>query len=124
MAPFPEQEPYLGSASEERLARPSTLLLVSVSPEETNLHLFFQCQASQQIWYELSLSLDFPYQGFSAVQDGFFWWCTHSDARLTMFLLVCWTIWKWRNDSIFNSSRRPISSIVLSIKAFLDYLGK
>jgi len=94
-----------------------------LSAEETNYHLFFQCQASQQIWYELSLSLDFPYLGFSSVQDGFFWWCARTDTRRTLFLLVCWTIWKWRNDSIFNSSRRPISSILLSIKAFLDYLG-
>lgn len=93
-----------------------------LSAEETNYHLFFQCQASQQVWYELYLSLDFPYLGFSSVQDGFFWWSAQIDTRRTLFILVCWSIWKWRNDSIFNSSPRPISSILLSIKTFLDYL--
>eukprot|EP00253_Pinus_taeda_P014556 PITA_14556 len=89
------------------------------SADETNHHLFFQCQASLQIWYDLSLSKDFPYLVFPSVQDGFFWWSAQTDSWRTLFLLVCWIIWKWRNNSIFNSYWRPTSSILLSIKAFL-----
>lgn len=44
------------------------------SAGETNFHLFFQCQALLQVWYDLSLSLDYPHHCFSSVQDGFFWW--------------------------------------------------
>eukprot|EP00253_Pinus_taeda_P002292 PITA_02292 len=91
--------------------------------EEPNFHMFFQCPTSQQIWYELSISLDFPHYGFSSVQDGFFWWSDQMVPRRSMFIMVCWTIWKWRNESIFNCSRRPLSSLLLSIKAYLDSLG-
>lgn len=41
------------------------------SAGEINFHLFFQCQASLQVWYDLSLTLDFPHCCFSSVQEGF-----------------------------------------------------
>eukprot|EP00253_Pinus_taeda_P021735 PITA_21735 len=93
------------------------------SAGETNFHFFFQCQASKQVWYDLSLSLDYHYRCFSSVQDGFLWWNEQAESRRSFFIAVCWSIWIWRNESIFNNFRRPISSTLLRIKALLDFLG-
>lgn len=56
-----------------------------LSAEETNFHMFFQCQASLQVWYDISLSLDYPYLRFSSVQEGFFWWSAQSTSWCTFF---------------------------------------
>lgn len=90
---------------------------------DTNLHTFFQCHASKQIWYDLSLHLDFPHLCFSSVQEGFFWWSNQMVSRRSIFIPVCWSIWFWRNDSIFNGHRSTISSTLLRIKALLQFLG-
>lgn len=91
--------------------------------EESNLHMFFQCHVTHQIWYELSFSMDFPYTVFSSVQEGISWWSTQSSARRSIFLMVCWHIWKWRNDSIFDNIQRPVSSISHSVSELADSLG-
>eukprot|EP00253_Pinus_taeda_P025144 PITA_25144 len=49
--------------------------------EETNLYMFFQCHSTQQIWYDLSLTMDFPYTVFSSVQEGMLWWSSQSVTR-------------------------------------------
>eukprot|EP00253_Pinus_taeda_P006246 PITA_06246 len=90
---------------------------------ETNLHTFFQCHASKQIWYDLSLHLVFPHLCFSSVQEGFFWWSKQTVSRRSIFIPVCWSIWLWRNDSIFNGHKSTISSTLLRIKALLQFLG-
>eukprot|EP00253_Pinus_taeda_P034692 PITA_34692 len=91
--------------------------------EESNLHMFFQCHVTQQIWYELSFSMDFPHTVFSFVQEGISWWSTQSTARRSIFLMVCWHIWKWRNASIFDNYQRPVSSISHSVSELADSLG-
>lgn len=88
---------------------------------ETNLHMFFQCASSLCIWYELSLSFGFPYLIFSSVQDGFKWWSEQSLSRRTLFIFVCWFLWKWRNANIFQDSKAPLNSILLGIMASQDF---
>lgn len=91
--------------------------------EETNLHMFFKCQVTLQLWYDLALLLDFPHTVFNSVQEGIAWWSTQSVSRRTLFLIACWNIWTWRNDSIFSSKRKPVASILLGVTSLMDALG-
>lgn len=91
--------------------------------EESNLHMFFQCHTTLHIWYKLSFTMDFPYIVFSSVQEGILWWSTQSAARRSTFLMACWHIWKWRNDSIFDNNRRPVSSILQCVTDLMDNMG-
>eukprot|EP00253_Pinus_taeda_P031661 PITA_31661 len=84
---------------------------------ESNLHLFFQCPITTSIWYDLSLSFGFPHLSFSSVQDGIRWWSCQSVLWWSLFAHSCWLIWKWRNASIFQDTRRPVSALLSIIKA-------
>lgn len=90
---------------------------------ESNVHMFFQCASSLHLWYELSLSFGFPYRVFSSVQDGFKWWSEQSSSWRTLFVLVCWFLWKWRNAHIFQDSRVPLESILFHISANHHLIG-
>lgn len=97
--------------------------IMCLNAVETNYHMFFQCPASRLIWYELSISLGFPHLFVSSVQDDFKWWSDQIAPWRSLFTLVCWSLWKWRNESIFQNSRRPLSSLLLGIKANHDIFG-
>eukprot|EP00253_Pinus_taeda_P016842 PITA_16842 len=84
---------------------------------ESNLHLFFQCPITTSIWYDLSFSFGFPHLSFSSVQDGIRWWSCQSVLWRSLFAHSCWLIWKWRNASIFQDTRRPVSALLSIIKA-------
>eukprot|EP00253_Pinus_taeda_P009348 PITA_09348 len=87
---------------------------------ESNLHMFFQCPISMFIWYDLSISYGFPYLSFSSVQGEIMWWSGQSVSRHSLFVHTCWLLWKWRNASIFQNSRKPVSALLCYIKAFHD----
>lgn len=76
LAPFSEQELILGQSSEERMEWAESLyLLLFCWGDKLSLVLpVSSITASLVVWYDLSLSLDYPHHCFSSVQDGFFWW--------------------------------------------------
>eukprot|EP00253_Pinus_taeda_P032611 PITA_32611 len=90
---------------------------------ESNLHMFFQCPSSMLIWYDLSISFGFPYLIFSSVQYDFMWWSGQSESWRSLFVHACWLIWKWRNGTIFQNSRMPVSTLLCYIKANHDFSG-
>lgn len=49
------------------------------SDEETNLHMFFQCISTQEIWYELAFLYDFPHVVFDSVHAAFQWWISQCE---------------------------------------------
>lgn len=87
---------------------------------ETNHHLFFNCPFSSLIWFDLSIYYGFPHLTFSSVQEAIRWWSGQSDSRRSLFTLSCWLIWKWRNSSIFQDAKRPLSALLCIVKASLD----
>lgn len=90
---------------------------------ETNFHMIFQCRSSLHIRYHLSLSFCFPYHIFFSVQDGIKWWSEQNTSWRTLFVLVSWFLWKWRNEYIFQNSRRPLKSFLFRILANHDLSG-
>lgn len=89
-----------------------------LSDHETNVHMFFQCGHTLQIWYELPLSFCFPYCVFAFVQEGYRWWSEQRISLRSMFVSVIWLLWKWRNYCIFQDLRIPLASILLRISNF------
>lgn len=90
------------------------------SEEETNLHMFFQCNTTQKIWYELAISFDFPYNVFDSVHAAFKWWCSQCAKRRPILIITLWLAWKWRNQKIFRDSKVPFSDIMQSICSSFD----
>lgn len=90
-----------------------------LSDVESNIHMFFQCPATASIWYELSVTYRFSHQSFSSIQDAFAWWSSQSSSRCSLFVISCWFLWTWRNEQIFNSSFRPLDSVLISISGLM-----
>lgn len=86
-----------------------------LSDLESNVHMFFQCASTLQIWYALSLSFCFPHRVFASVQEGYTWWSGQCPSLRSMFVLVVWILWKWKNDRIFQDSKSPLESILLRV---------
>lgn len=64
------------------------------SDEETNLHMFFQCNSSQEIWYDLVILFGFPHIVFVSVHATFQWWCSQSESRHPLLVIMIWCAWK------------------------------
>jgi hypothetical protein len=75
------------------------------STEETGHHLFLQCPFAAQCWHNIqieaptnSLFLDVVSQIRDQMQSQFF---------MTTLILMCWSIWKIRNNLIFEGVQSP-----------------
>ncbi|XP_057790634.1 uncharacterized protein LOC131007745 [Salvia miltiorrhiza] len=97
--------------------------LCQVPPENTN-HLFFSCQKSAEIWYELlswfgkqsvlqSNAID-QYLAFTNIGH-------KKDAHFLVGVWICtvWSIWKERNELRFNNGKWDKGKMVADIKSRL-----
>lgn len=92
--------------------------------EESNLHMFFQCNSSQQIWYDLAIYFGFPHVVFVSIHAAFEWWCKQREVRHFLIVIMLWCAWKWRNHKIFKDSKIPYKSILHNIMVIFDSLPK
>lgn len=125
LASILEPKPYLGGLTEQGMAgpRPMCFLQNCGGDQPPHVHMFFTCHVTIQIWHDLASLLDFPHNIFNSIQQGFDWWSSQSAPRRSLFLIACWHIWIWRNDTIFSSFRKPTASILLGVTSLMDVLG-
>jgi hypothetical protein len=74
-----------------------------VAQEETTQHLFWECPFAQQCWGILNLQTDQTSgtpRNFQAIKDQL-----NSRFFVIPLILMCWTIWKVRNELIFNNNQ-------------------
>jgi len=65
------------------------------SHEESNFHMFFQCQSMLQIWQVLANIFGYPLTAFSSSQAAFEWWSTQKESWRPLIIIVLWCAWKW-----------------------------
>ncbi|CAJ2627787.1 unnamed protein product [Trifolium pratense] len=87
--------------------------------EETQEHLFMHCQVIQRFWFLSPLGLHVP------TDVNFFQWMEHwlsnSNFMATqLFSLSLWTIWKMRNDSVFNKKSPNCMNVVQNISVMAE----
>jgi hypothetical protein len=71
--------------------------------EETTQHLFYGCPFAQNCWGLLNLeiiSTGTTFQNITAIKDQL-----QNRFFLNAAILMCWTIWKVRNELIFNNNQ-------------------
>lgn len=93
------------------------------SEEETNLHMFFHCNSTQEIWYELAILFDFPLSVFVSVHAAFQWWSSQCESRRPILIIMIRCAWRWRNHKIFRDSKAPYKSILHCISSFFDSIS-
>lgn len=88
-------------------------VLCSLSVEETQSHLFLECQFAQVCWNILNLQvLHFePYQVLQAFRDQL-----NVVFSMDIIILLAWCIWMARNDLIFNNIQPHIDSVKARFK--------
>eukprot|EP00253_Pinus_taeda_P017686 PITA_17686 len=94
------------------------------SHEESNFHMFFQCQYVLQIWQVLANLFGFPLIAFISTQASFEWWSAQKESWRPMIIIVLWCAWKWRNNKIFKESKSPLMSILQHIISVYDSIPK
>lgn len=98
------------------------------SHDESVDHLFLHCRLVQQIWYWLGCTQQF-YQQWHTMADVFEFALSLPPQQRQAFLLVfcaaCWTLWKHRNEVIFQqiSIKSARSLIYLTISLVLYWIG-
>eukprot|EP00253_Pinus_taeda_P025540 PITA_25540 len=60
--------------------------------------------------------------------EAFQWWCAQKESWHSMFIIVLWCLWKWRNAKIFQESKEPLRStlhhIIVTYGVFPDRVPK
>lgn len=94
------------------------------SDEETNFHMFFQCQYVLQIWQVLANLFGFPLIAFISTQAVVELWSAQKESWRPLIIIVLWCAWKWWNNRIFKESKFPLMSILQHIISVYDYIPK
>jgi len=74
--------------------------------EETVDHLFWHCAFAQQCWGSIGIQTvqgEGTVRNIQAIKDQL-----HSQFFMIAIILLCWTIWKARNEMIFNNNQFSI----------------
>lgn len=82
------------------------------SDEESNLHIFFCCRLTLDLWCELARLYSFPHVEFDSVQAAYNWWTSQPAKRRPLLIITVWFIWPWRNHRIFYSIKTPLHTIL------------
>ncbi|KAJ0511325.1 putative reverse transcriptase zinc-binding domain-containing protein [Helianthus annuus] len=107
---------------------PSTLCVLCNTHNESMDHLLISCQYSHLVWTVISLWVKIPLPRYLISIVGLL---EHIDAhsvskekKKAVYLIIaatCWTLWRIRNNVIFNGKATQISRAISDIKA-LSYL--
>eukprot|EP00253_Pinus_taeda_P012614 PITA_12614 len=90
------------------------------SDVEINLHIFFSCCLSLELWSDLTCLYSFPHVLFNYVQEAFKWWSSQPAKLRPLLIITLWFIWRWRNHWIFDSHKSPFHSIMPCISSLFD----
>ncbi|XP_022031724.1 uncharacterized protein LOC110932776 [Helianthus annuus] len=96
------------------------------SDEETSEHLFISCYVASNIWNGVSSWCKIPNIFAFSLSDLL---RIHADLRVSekkeaiqgIIMIVCWSIWRARNNLKFSNIPVKIENIVCEVKA-LDFL--
>lgn len=90
------------------------------SAEEDNLHLFFLCKVARKIWMLLYMFYGFQFDPPASIRDAFISCSKQKVPWRSIFIIVLWCIWSWRNDYIFNKKRSPLMVLFSNICTFFE----
>lgn len=85
-------------------------ILCNAATDETSLHLFLLCPFAVQCWGWLNIQIDPNLDPFQLLQS--FRAQLAVPFFMEIIILMCWCIWKARNDHVF----RQINPLVLNVK--------
>jgi hypothetical protein len=90
-------------------------VLCDSCPEETLMHLFFECSFSQSFWWALGIEWNTDYQLTHMISDA----CQRYNMSFTMEIIIsgCWAIWDQRNGLIFRDIAPSFTSCFSFFKA-------
>ncbi|KAM6571614.1 hypothetical protein CsatA_015694 [Cannabis sativa] len=97
----------------------ATICVFCNDAAETTLHLFVECPFSKSCWNRSAVSLPNSdctsfFDWFSAI------WSRHGGSFIEEILMVSWSIWKARNDIIWNNRTSSAAAIVATAHQTLN----
>jgi hypothetical protein len=93
--------------------------------DETDFHLFFSCHYVHAVWFASPLGLRVEgllQQGIDQVEDALHHLMTSykTDNSIAMIFNILWSIWKARNDLLFNNKQNSPLQVLYAAKALLN----
>lgn len=94
--------------------------LCSSTEDESSNHLFLECPFAFQCWIWINLqpdpSID-PFQNLQSFKNQL-----QAPFFMEIIILMCWVIWKARNDAIFRQSAPNIQNLKMDFRVELQLL--
>lgn len=108
---------------EKKLAWPSRCQMCELA-EESNFHMFFQCNSILRIWQNPAFLYGFPLISHASTQATFAWWGRQRESWRPIFVTALWCAWSWRNNKNFNDAKVPLMDITQNISLLLGSVPK
>ncbi|XP_021984601.1 uncharacterized protein LOC110880044 [Helianthus annuus] len=110
---------------------PSITCALCGSNAETVDHLLISCQYAQLVWTAISLWVKLPLPRYllSLVRllEYIESYCSSEEKRKAIYLVTaatCWTLWRIRNNLIFNQKKTQVSRAVGNVKALSFFMDE
>lgn len=109
-----------------RIAETSPSCYISGAPEEDTNHIIRDCTTVEEVQLHL-LPHILVHRFFSLYLNEWIQWNLSSDVIHSRkdkwqikFVLTCWWIWRWRNESIFNRTTQSLQYKIKHLEACVE----
>jgi hypothetical protein len=94
-------------------------ILCDECPQETIMHLFFECSFSQSFWWAIGIEWNADMNIHEMISDA----KARYPIQFIMDIIIsgCWSLWDQRNDAIFNGNFPDLRRCIIKFKKYLFY---
>uniref|UniRef100_A0A803QAN7 Reverse transcriptase domain-containing protein n=1 Tax=Cannabis sativa TaxID=3483 RepID=A0A803QAN7_CANSA len=104
--------------TKSRIGRLEEGCVLCNNADETVLHLFGACSAIKAVLFHSSWGIRIDDLHWNSIMDFGLWWTYVNDESLQLFVAcTCASIWKWRNNVIFQNRPFSIADLISDVQA-------
>jgi hypothetical protein len=121
LASYEYEVKYQGSYDQKKFfVEFKDCVLCDTCPEETIMHLFFECSFSMRFWWAIGIEWNTDMQLHNMIKDAKNIYSL--DFFMEIIITRCWSLWDQRNSFIFNQIDPPFNRFIHKFKDYCSII--